>query len=88
MGTPNPLIISVLTPEYKKAVIEASDGVRYFTDLSSLSQVYCFPKAKSEWDQVSPDSYGLALIWASRFEVHIDQIIALAYKKEKIPQSA
>ena len=88
MDTPNPLIISVTTPEYKKVIIEASNGTRYYTDLSLLAEVYCFPKLKSEWDQVSPDSYGLALIWTSRFEVHIDQIIVLAYKKEKIPQSA
>ena len=88
MGTPNPVIISVLTPEYQKIVVEASNGIRYFSDLSKLYIVYCFPKNKTEWDLVSADSYGTALIWTSRFEVHMDQIIGLAYKQEKIAQSA
>ena len=88
MGTSNPLIISVSTPEYKKVIVEASDGIRYYSDLSALSPVYCFPKTKGVWDKVSPDSQGLALIWTTRFEVHIDQVIGLAYKSEKIPRSA
>ena len=41
-----------------------------------------------EWTQVSVDSYGRALIWTSRFEAHIDQIIGLTFKKEKVQQSA
>ena len=88
MGTPNPVIINVLTPDYQKIVVEASNGLRYFSDLSKLSAVYCFPKNKTEWDLVSADSYGTALIWTSRFEVHMDQVIGLAYKTEKIAQSA
>jgi hypothetical protein len=88
MGTTNPLIISVMTPEYKKVIIEASNGVRYYSDLSSLSQVYCFPAAYEQWSHVTPDSFGSALIWSSRFEAHIDQIIGLAYKQEKIQKTA
>lgn len=84
MGAPTPVILKVETPEYKKLVIEGSDGNRYFTDLSSFLKVYCFPGDKSEWDKVSTDSYGLSLVWASRFEVHMDQVVALAYKTEKI----
>ena len=88
MGSPNPVAVKVFTPEFEKVIVEASDGFRYYADLSSLSKVYCFPKNKAEWDQVSPDSFGTALIWTSRFEAHMDQIIGLAYKTEKIPQSA
>ncbi len=88
MGTTNPLIISVSTPEYQKVIIETSDGLRYFSDLSSMSKVYCFPKSKSEWDKVSPDSHGLALVWVTRFEVHVDQVIGLAYKTEQLSLSA
>jgi hypothetical protein len=87
MGVTNPLIISVSTPEYKKVVVETSDGMRYFADLSTMSPVYCFPKT-TDWDKVSPDSYGLALIWVTRFEVHVDQVIGLAYKTEQISRSA
>lgn len=88
MGTTAPVIIKIEILEYRKVVIEASDGLRYYSDLSALSQVYCFPKSKEEWTQVSIDSYGRALIWTSRFEAHIDQIIGLAFKKEKVQQSA
>ncbi len=88
MGSPNPVIVNVSTPEYKKVIIEASDGQRYHSDLSQLSGVYCFPKNKTEWEQVSADSFGAALTWTSRFEAHIDQIIGLAYKVEKVAQSA
>jgi hypothetical protein len=88
MGSPNPLVVNVSTPEYQKVIVEASDGLRYYSDLSSLSKVYCFPKNKTEWDQVSADSFGSALIWSTRFEVHMDQVVGLADKTEKIAQSA
>jgi hypothetical protein len=78
MGSPTPLIRSVMTPGYMRVSIDASDGNRYDADLSSFSGVYCFPRDASEWSRVSIDSYGLALVWASRFEVHVDQIIGLA----------
>jgi hypothetical protein len=58
--------------------------MRYFSDLSSLSGVYCFPKNLQQWQQVSVDSDGLALIWACRFEAHIDQVIGLFSKKESL----
>lgn len=88
MGSPNLVAVKVSTPEFQKVIVEASNGFRYHADLSPLSKVYCFPKSKIEWDQVLPDSYGTALIWTSRFEAHMDQIIGFAYKTEKIPQSA
>lgn len=88
MGTTAPVIIKVEIPEYRKVIVEASDGLRYHSDLSALSQVYCFPKSKEEWAQVSVDSYGRSLIWTSRFEAHIDQVMGLAFKKEKVQQSA
>lgn len=83
MGRSTPLIRSVSTPAYMHVSVEASDGNRYGTDLSSLSGVYCFPRDHSEWSKVSIDSYGLALIWACRFEVHVDQIIGLATHVER-----
>ena len=88
VDTTTPVIIKIETSDYKKVVIEASDGFRYYSDLSALSMVYCFPKTKEKWSQVTIDSYGRALIWTSRFEAHIDQIMGLAFKKEKIQQSA
>ncbi len=84
----SPVILKVETPEYKKVTIEASDGLRYYSDLSALSQVYCFPKSKEEWAQVSVDGHGRSLIWTSRFEAHVDQIMGLAFKKEKVQRPA
>ena len=87
MGRSTPLIRSVATPAYKRVSIEASDDNRYEADLSSFSSVYCFPRDASDWSKVSIDSYGLGLVWASRFEVHVDQIIGLAEHVEPAPAS-
>ena len=84
MGDTTPIIKKFSTPEYKRVVIETSEDIRYETDLSLLSNVYCFPIDDCAWKKCSLDNYGLALIWASRFEVHVDQIIGLASKSTKI----
>jgi hypothetical protein len=88
MGTSAPVILKVMTPEYGRVVIEASDGLRYHADLSSLARVYCYPQSKADWDRVAIDSYGLALVWASRFEVHVDQVVALADRFEPVQRTA
>jgi hypothetical protein len=88
VGLANPVILAVTTPQYGRVVVETSEGLRYSTDLASLARVYCYPRDKAAWDQVAPDSYGLALVWTSRFEVHVDQIIALADKAEPIQRTA
>jgi hypothetical protein len=84
MGSTAPLIRSVSTPAYMRVSIEASDDNRYDADLSSFADVYCFPRTPSEWARVSIDSYGLALVWACRFEVHVDQIVGLATHVEAV----
>ena len=88
MGSPTAVILAVATPQYRHVVVDSSDGNRYHTDLASFESVYCFPKTEQQWQQVSMDSYGLALVWSSRFEVHLDQVIALAHKTEMIRRSA
>jgi hypothetical protein len=88
MGSSAPVILRVATPDYGQVVIEAADGFRYHADLSSFSRVFCYPKTSVEWTAVSPDSYGLALVWSSRLEVHVDQIIALAHRREAIERTA
>ena len=88
MGSTAPVILRVETPAYGRVVVEASDGVRYHADLSSFARVHCYPRDEATWGQVSPDSYGLGLVWASRFEVHIDQVIGLAVRTEPIERSA
>lgn len=88
MGASTPVILKVQTPEYREVIVEASNGKRYYSDLSSLSAVYCFPKSEADWRDVSIDGEGLSLIWSSRFEVHIDQVIGLATRVEDSFQSA
>ena len=82
MGTTTPLIRSVTAPTYGHVVIIASDDHRYEADLSTLHNVYCFPRDLPEWQRVSIDSYGLGLVWENRFEVHVDQVIGLATRVE------
>ncbi len=88
MGPTTPLIRAVSTPEYGRVVIAASDGNRYSSDLSSFREVSCYPPDTDAWARVSIDSYGLALVWACRFEVHADQIVGLADKVERIEAAA
>jgi hypothetical protein len=82
------VIVKVEAAKYGEVIVEISDGVRYYSDLLSLSRTYCYPKNFDQWQRVSIDSYGLALVWESRFEAHIDQIIGLATKKEKMAKLA
>jgi hypothetical protein len=80
-------IIKKVTPlEYNKLIIETNAGERYFSDLSFFQKVYCYPQS-GEWDKVSIDNYGLDLLWPTRFEVHITQIIDSSYKVEKIKRA-
>ncbi len=88
MGSTTPVILNISAPRLGLVVIEASDGNRYYSDLSSLKAVYCYPKTNDEWKKVNIDSYGLGLMWSTRFEVHVDQVIALATKVEPIKKAA
>jgi hypothetical protein len=88
MGRTTPVIRTVSTPAYGRVVLEASDGKRYSADLSSFRAVSCYPPDAEAWAQVSIDSYGLALVWACRFEVHADQVIGLAGKVEPADAAA
>jgi len=88
MGSTTPVVVNAWATEYGKVVVEGSDGVRYHADLSSLSSVYCYPESATAWQKVSVDTYGLALVWPTRFEVHVDQVVGLAYKQEPIVETA
>ena len=88
MGSPTPIIRSVSTPAYGRVIIEASDGKRYSADLTRFRSVPCFPRDAEAWSRVSIDSYGLALVWTCRFEVHADQVMGLADWIESIGAAA
>lgn len=79
----------VSTRAYGQVVVQASDGRVYHTDLGPvLSEVHCYPKDFAAWALVTPDADGRALVWTSRFEVHVDQVIALAHGTDATRQSA
>ena len=78
------VIIGFEMPSYGQVIIETSNKVRYHADLSSLSPTHCYPSNLGQWKKASIDSYGMALVWPSRFEAHIDQIIGLAFKNESV----
>jgi hypothetical protein len=82
MDSANKIIKYFEVLEYKKIKIVLNDGTVIFSDLSELDDVYCFP-AEKDWNKISIDNYGRGLIWSTRFEVHIDQIIDSSYSVEK-----
>ena len=86
MGVATPVILNIEVPEYQKIIIECSDGRRYYSNLAPMGKVFCFPVSLKEWKNVAVDSYGLGLIWTSRFEMHVDQIIEFAEKVEPVNQ--
>lgn len=88
MGATTALILRVTTPGYGLVAIDASDGLTYVADLRSFETVYCFPRTESAWREVAPDSAGYSLIWTNRFEVHVDQVIALATRVEPSKRTA
>ncbi|MBN1609385.1 MAG: hypothetical protein JW940_22330 [Polyangiaceae bacterium] len=88
MDATTALIQRVTTPGYGRVAIDASDGWTYLADLRWFEAVYCFPRTESAWHEVAPDSSGYALIWTSRFEVHVDQVMALATRVEPSKQTA
>ena len=70
------LIVSVSALQNSLVEVQLSDGSVIQADLSRFNAVCCFPKTDADWQKVSVDSHGLDLIWASRFEVHVDQVLA------------
>ena len=89
MGSSTPLIVSVSTPAYGRVTVETSDGRQHHADLAAaFSSVHCFPKDATDWAAVTPDAAGLALVWGTRFEVHVDQVLALANRVEPARRTA
>jgi hypothetical protein len=75
MDKASKLIVSVEPLDNYKVRILTSDGFFVTADLSRFRSVHCFPKDKADWMSVCIDSSGLDLIWRTRFEVHVDQVL-------------
>ena len=82
MDSTNKIIRSAIAVDYKKIRVVLTDGTVLFADLSEFNDVYCFP-SKEDWKNLSVDSYGRGIVWVSRFEVHIDQVLACTFSVEQ-----
>lgn len=76
-------ITKVTTNKYNKVVIETSLGKRYYSDLTFFQNIHCYPTS-DEWNNVSIDRNGEGLIWSSKFQVKINQVIEQAYQTEAL----
>jgi hypothetical protein len=85
MDSPTGLITKATPLKFNKIIIETSLGKRYYSDLTFFQKVHCYPTTE-EWKNVSIDSYGLDLIWSTRFEINITQVIDHSYKVENLKQ--
>jgi hypothetical protein len=81
MDSSNQVIKTIEPIEYKKIKVILSSSTVVFTDLSDFSDVYCFPPERN-WKECWVDSYGKGVIWSTRFEVHLDQILDYSYSME------
>lgn len=86
MDEADPIVKSVRTLKIPLIKFDSTDGYRYTVDLAKFKSVYCFPKDQTEWNQVF-QMEGDKIVWKNRFEVHIDQAVANAIKKEKLKKA-
>jgi hypothetical protein len=85
MGQADPVIKSVKALGVPIFEFDTVDGYRYTVDLSKFRAVYCFPEKQEDWNQVFQVD-GDRVVWKNRFEIHVDQAVANAIKKEKTDQ--
>ena len=78
------IIVKVTPLRCSKIQIETNSGKRYTSNLEEFKKVFCFPKTKRDWENVSITTGGYSLTWSTRFEVHVDQVIDAAMKVEKL----
>jgi hypothetical protein len=62
-------------PGYPLVKIWTNDNQTYLSDLSSFSDIYCFPKNYTEWSQGFLEERN-SMTWPTGFDVHINQIIS------------
>lgn len=68
---------------YNEITIELSNNTIYSADLSSFSDIYCYPKNLQEWKNANIGECNADIEWHSGFAVHLDQIATLATEQNK-----
>ncbi|MDO9182850.1 MAG: hypothetical protein Q7U04_10605 [Bacteriovorax sp.] len=67
------------TQDYNFIKIVLSDDSQYTADLSSdFSKLFCYPRDLNEWKSCHINEGAFAIEWATGFDIHFDQIIAIA----------
>ncbi len=65
--------------EYNVVTIFLTNNSKFTANLSSdFSKLFCYPKNLIEWKSVRINEGAFALEWDSGFDIHFDQIIAIA----------
>ena len=72
-------IQELLIQKYNIVTITLSDNSQYTANLySDFSKLFCYPKDIFEWKDARINEGAFAIEWSSGFDIHFDQIIALA----------
>lgn len=72
-------IKELLLINYNFVKIVLSDNSEYTADLSSdYSKLFCYPQNLNEWRKARINDGAFAIEWDSGFDIHFDQIIAIA----------
>ena len=62
--------------------IRLTDDSEYTADISSFSDIYCYPTDEQEWNQAHIGECAIDIEWPSGFGIHLDQIAGLALKQK------
>jgi hypothetical protein len=69
------MILDFEFPGFCLIKIQTSNGQTYLSDLTSFSDIYCFPKTAAEWKLGTLEGR-YTITWPTGFDVHINQIIS------------
>lgn len=67
---------------YHVVTIKLDDNSTYTADISSFSNIYCYPD-KNEWPKGFVGEFKADIEWPSGFGIHLDQIAGLAIKQNQ-----
>lgn len=68
--------------KYHVISILLTDDSEYTADISSFSNIYCYP-SEAEWTSGFIGEFKADIEWPSGFGIHLDQIAGLAIKQNQ-----